>query len=194
MTILNLRYSLSISLVSGLFMLQGCSLNPNFLGEANATTSQSGSTAAQGAKTSQQKSAPSVELGNQLFKQGRKQAAADTYYRAALSLPSPQRERVILQAAEVTASLGDDKTTKQYLKKIPRQALVGENQTRYRYTLALLALQNEQANLALRLLPINASEMSDGLQNKIQLVRQRALEMGGRLPDEREVAQGIPLN
>lgn len=192
MTILNLRYSLSISLVSGLFMLQGCSLNPNFLGEANATTSQSGSTAAQGAKTSQQKSAPSVELGNQLFKQGRKQEAADTYYRAALGLPSPQRERVILQAAEVTASLGDDKTTKQYLKKIPRQALVGENQTRYRYTLALLALQNEQANLALRLLPMNASEMSDGLQNKIQLVRQRALEMGGRLPDEREVAQGIP--
>lgn len=192
MTIQNLRYSLSISLVSGLLMLQGCSLNPNFLGETGATASKPGSTATQGATTHKQKSVPSVELGNQLFKQGRKEEAANTYYRAALGLPSPQRERVILQAAEVTASLGDDKTTKQYLKKIPRQALLGENQTRYRYTLALLALQNEQANLALHLLPVGATEMSAGLQNKIQLVRQRALEMGGSLPDQRQIARGLP--
>ncbi|HPY39486.1 MAG TPA: penicillin-binding protein activator [Thiolinea sp.] len=191
MTILNLRYSLSISLVSGLFMLQGCSLNPNALGGFGPNSTTSSATNGSTGRYSQN-TTPTVELGNQLFKQGRKEEAADTYYRAALGLPSPQRERVLLQAAEVAASLGDDPTTKQYLKKIPRQALVGENQVRYRYTLALLALQNEQADQALRLLPSQAAPMTPGLRDKIMLVRERALEMGGTLPDANQIAQGVP--
>lgn len=190
MIIQDLRYSLSISLMSGLFMLQGCSLNHNPLVDTGSSASKQATTLGQSRHYGKQKTVPTVELGNQLFKQGRKQEAADTYYRAALGLPSPQRERVILQAAEVTASLGDDRATKYYLKQTPRQALAGENQARYRYTLALLALQNEQANQALRLLPLQATDhMSEGLRNKVLLVRQRALEMGGSLPKERQITQ-----
>lgn len=180
MILKNLNLCLSLGLLSSLLSLQGCNLNPS--GETGSLSQSS---------MAQQYPQPSVDLGNQLFKQGRKAEAADVYYRAALGLPSPQRERVILQAAEVTASLGDDTTTKRYLNKIPRQTLTGENQARYRYTLALLALQNEQANQALVLLPAPNSAMSEGLLNKVQLVRQRALEMGGSLPNG-QVAQGIP--
>lgn len=194
MTIQDLRHSLSISLMSGLFILQGCSLNSNPLGNTASSANRQANIQGQTGRFGQQQTIPTIELANQLFKQGRKQEAADIYYRAALNLPSPQRERVLLQAAEVTASLGDDRSTKHYLKQIPRQALVGENQARYRYTLALLALQNEQANQALRLLPLQATDMTDGLRQKVLLVRQRALEMGGRLPNlnERQIAQGIP--
>lgn len=189
MIIQDLRYSLSVSLMSGMFMLQGCSLNPNLFG-TNASASKQ--TSGEDRTPSQFKGTPTVDLGNQLFKQGRKPEAAEVYYQSALSLPSPQRERVILQAAEVTASLGDEKTTKHYLKKIPRQALTGENQARYRYTLALLALQKDQANQALRLLPLPNAKMSAGLSSKVSLVRQRALEMGGTLSVQSSNMQGIP--
>lgn len=189
MTIQDLRYSLSMGLMSGIFLLQGCSLNSNLFAN-NASTNQP--TFGEGRVVSRFKGTPTVELGNQLFKQGRKLQAAEVYYQAALSLPSPQRERVILQAAEVTASLGDENTTKHYLQKIPRQALTGENQARYRYTLALLALQNEQATQALRLLPLPHSVMSTGLRSKVSLVRQRALEMGGRLSTQPSNLSGIP--
>lgn len=187
MTIQDLRYSLSISLMSVLFTLQGCSLHS---GPFSETGSSPKNTLEQNPASKQLKNTPTVESGNQLFKQGRKEEAAKAYYQAALGLPSPQRERVLLQAAEVSASLGDEPTTKLYLKKIPRQALTGENQARYRYTLALLALQNEQAHQALRLLPTQTAEMTDGLRHKVLLVRQRALEMGGSLLNQ--VAQGIP--
>lgn len=189
MTIQDLRYSFSISLMSGFFMLQGCSLMPNSLGQMglNSSAQPNGSQA-----QTPLNATPSVELGNQLFKQGRKAAAAETYYRAALSLASPQRERVLLQAAEVSASLGDDKKTKHYLNHIPRRALTGENQARYRYTLALLALQNEQADQALHLLPLQSKAMSAGLHSKVMLVRQRALEMGGTLAANSSSAQNIP--
>ncbi|TXH68043.1 MAG: penicillin-binding protein activator [Thiothrix sp.] len=189
MTIQDLRYSLSVGLMSGMFMLQGCSLSSNLL---NTSTTSNSTYSSENRATSSFRGRPSVELGNQLFKQGRKPEAAEVYYQAALGLPSPQRERVILQAAEVSASLGDEKTTQRYLKNIPRQALGGENQARYRYTLALLALQNDQATQALRLLPSLSSNLSAGLRSKIALVRQRALEMGGSLPAQQSTTQGIP--
>ena len=192
MTIQDLRYSLSISLISGLFLLQGCSLNSNPFSATHSPASRPTMLQGQNQSFGQAKAQPTVELANQLFKQGRKPEAAAIYYRAALTLPPPQRERVILQAAEVTASLGDERSTKHYLQQIPRQALVGETQARYRYTLALLALQNEQANQALRLLPLHTTNMTAGLRNKVLLVRQRALEMGGSLPNERQIPQGIP--
>lgn len=185
----DLRYSLSVGLMSGMLMLQGCSLNPDLF---NTDTAASKHSSGDARTINKSTTPPSVELANQLFKQGRKPEAAEVYYQAALSLPPRQRERVILQAAEVTASLGDETATKYYLKKIPRQALIGENQARYRYTLALLALQNEQANQALRLLPLPHAEMSAGLRSKVSLVRQRALEMGGRLPTQSSNLSGIP--
>ena len=122
---------------------------------------------------------PSIEHANNLLKQGRKKEAADMYYRAAIGFPSPQRERVILQAAEITASLGESGITNQYLKRVPRSALVGENLPRYQYILALLALQSKQPNQALGLLPKSTSGLPAGLSEKIILVRKRAIEMGG---------------
>ena len=174
MIIQELRYPLSITVLSACLLLQGCSLPVNRFTSSTLDLYTPTSMGSYKAKPA------TVELGNQLFKRGKKRAAAETYYKAALDLASPQRERVILQAAEVSASLGDERSTKFYLKQIPRQALVGESRARYQYTLALLALQHDQANQALRLLPLKAS-MTPGLRNKVLLVRQRALEMGGLL-------------
>ncbi len=122
---------------------------------------------------------PSIELGNQLLAQGKKQAAADVYYRSAFSYASPQRKRIILQAAELAASLGENHLTNSYLQRIPPASLQGEIFARYQYIQALLALQNKQANQALGLLPRGLAPLSPGLRDKVLLVRNRAIQLGG---------------
>lgn len=119
--------------------------------------------------------AASIQQANQLLKQGKKREAAQIYFNSAQKYPSPQKERVILQAAELTASIGDSKLTNSYLAKIPASALKGENQARYAYVKALLALQTRNAALALRTLPKNVNQLSPALREKVKHVRQRAL-------------------
>ncbi len=195
MIIQDLRLSLPIGLLSGLLLLQGCA-TPPVVDEVSLIAPTAVATTRPDTPSPRKKSrqakpvpeesmkaiVPTVELANVLLKQGRKEEAADMYYRSAFGFPSPQRERVILQAAEISASLGDQQTTQQYLQRIPRQALQGENLPRYQYTLALLALQSNQANQSLRLLPQDLNPVPGGLREKILLVRKRAIEMGGRLP------------
>jgi hypothetical protein len=116
----------------------------------------------------------SVQQANSLLKQGKKREAAQTYYAASARYPSPQRERVILQAAELSASIGDANLTDSYLDHIPASSLDGENQGRYAYVKALLALQSNNSQLALSTLPTNLDDLSPALREKVQNVRQRA--------------------
>lgn len=144
-------------------LLQGCS--------PNAITSDTGGTATQGNA--------SVEQANVLFSQGKKREAAQAYYAAAARYPSPQRERVILQAAEIAASIGDAKLTNSYLARIPASALDGENRARHAYVKALLALQQNNPALALSTLPNNLDNLSPALREKVKHVQQRAQAMAG---------------
>ncbi|OQX04417.1 MAG: LppC family lipoprotein [Thiothrix lacustris] len=151
----------AIALLTVTFMLQGCS--PNDFVDTN------GSSATQGNAT--------VEQANALFSQGKKREAAQTYYAAAARYPSPQRERVILQAAEIAASIGDATLTNTYLAKVPAATLDGENRARQAYVKALLALQQNDPAFALRSLPTNLDELSPALREKVKHIQQRAQAM-----------------
>ncbi len=191
MTIHHFRHSLLGACLTAALLLHGCAM-PIAPDDADSVTASSTdkkpantpgknrSSPAKGkASTSSKAGEPSITQANQLLKKGDKAAAADMYYRSAFGYPSPQRERIILQAAEITASTGDDRTTASYLKRVPQSALQGESRERYQYIQALLALQNKQANQALGLLPNDLNSLPAGLRDKVLLVRKRAIEMGG---------------
>ena len=121
-----------------------------------------------------------IKQANILLKQGKKRDAAQAYFKAASSYPSPQKERVMLQAAEITAAMGDASLTNRYLSKIPAKALIGENGARYGYIKALLAVQLKDPNAAIKYLPATNKGVSAGLASKINQLRQSALAMGGK--------------
>lgn len=151
----------AIALLTVTFMLQGCSPN-DFISSDDTSSVQGNAT---------------VEQANALFNQGKKREAAQTYFAAATRYPTPQRERVILQAAEIAASIGDAKLTNTYLAKVPASALDGENRARQAYVKALLALQQNNPTLALRNLPTNLDELSPALREKVKHIQQRAQAM-----------------
>lgn len=131
----------------------------------------------------------SVQHANALMKQGKKHEAADMYYRAAFNYPSPQRERLVLQAAEITASTGDNKRTENYLSRLNYGSLQGENRDRLQYIKALVAIQGNNPNQALQLLPKDFNKLTPAMRKKVQFIHQRALAMGGRAPQV--VAQAV---
>lgn len=124
----------------------------------------------------------SLRLANRLLQQGQKAEAAQMYYQLALNYPSPQRERIILQAAEITASMGDARLTNQYLAQANTQHISGESLERLRYIKALLALQVGKPNAALSLLPDESTvSQSPALQEKIYHVRHKAMSLNGSI-------------
>lgn len=143
-------------------LIQGCSPNTFLSGETTAGATQG---------------PVSIQQANDLLRQGKKREAAQAYYNSAAQYPSPQKERIILQAAEIAASTGDSGLTNTYLAKIPASDLTGENRGRHAYVRALLALQNKNPSLALRTLPNNLDGLSPGLRQKVQHIRQRAQAM-----------------
>jgi len=153
------------ALLASLFTLQGCA-------PAVVTPEAPPVESIQGDATIQQ--------ANTLLSQGKKREAAAVYYRVAATYPSPQRERVILQAAEIAASIDDAGLTESYLARVPSTSLDGENKGRYAYVKALLALQAKKPNLALSVLPADLNGLSPALREKIQHIQQRATAMGGK--------------
>lgn len=152
------------AILASLLLLPGCA-------PTTATTSTETSSAAQ--------ADAGIQQANNLLKQGKKREAAQAYFAAANRYPSPQKERVILQAAELTASLSDTALTQKYLGQVSTNQLDGENRGRFAYVTALLALQNKNANLALSSLPTNTANLSPVLRQKVQHVHQQALALGG---------------
>lgn len=124
-------------------------------------------------------SADKVNLANTLFQQGKKREAANAYFDAAKDSPSPERERLMLQAVEIAAMLPDERLMQQFYRSINTTSLDTNNKARYNYTKALLALIRNQPKIALDILPINVRNISSGLANKILLTRLRAAEKTG---------------
>lgn len=120
-----------------------------------------------------------IVAANKLYQQGRKRDAANAYFAASGNHPSPQRERLILQAAEIAAMLPDTPLMQRFLAAVNPSRLTRENRARYDYTQALIAMANHQPKVALDILPTNGNGLSTGLANKIRITRLRAVENTG---------------
>ena len=118
-------------------------------------------------------SSADVRHANDLLRQGKKLEAASAYYRAASKQPSPQRERLILQAAEIATYVKDKSLARHYLSKIDSRQLDNENRARRSYVLALIELIDNHYQAALNILPQQRGNISAGLWNKIYRIRQQ---------------------
>ena len=111
---------------------------------------------------------------NQLLRQGKKLEAASAYYQASHKQASPQRERLVLQAAEIATYVKDKSLARHYLSKVNPAGLSNDNRARRAYVLALIAILDNNYQAALNILPAQRGNISAGLWNKIHRVRQRA--------------------
>ena len=119
-----------------------------------------------------------VQQANALLQRGQRRDAAKAYFNAAQKYSSPDRERLILQAAELAALESDRDLTQIYLSALG-QRLSTVNMARYRYIQGQLALLDASHKEALRLLPKNVKGLPSGLQQKIMNARMHAAQSSG---------------
>ena len=117
-----------------------------------------------------------IELANALLAAGKQRDAASAYFDASRNYRSPERERLILQAAELAAIIKDSALAQRYLSPLRYPTLNSENQARFRFTQAQLALNDRNYREALRILPQRVNGLSDGLASKILNARMRAAQ------------------
>ncbi len=117
-----------------------------------------------------------IELANALLAAGKKRDAASAYFEASQNYRSPERERLILQAAELAAFIKDSNLAQRYLSPLSYPTLSVENQARFRFTQAQLALNDKNYREALRILPQRTADLPDGLAKKILNARMRAAQ------------------
>lgn len=120
-----------------------------------------------------------IDQANAFLAAGKKREAASAYFAAANNYPSPYRERLILQAAELASIFKDKDLTQRYLAPVSNIPLNPENQARFRFTQAQLALNDRNYREALRLLPQRVSHLPEGLASKILNTRMSAAQASG---------------
>jgi outer membrane PBP1 activator LpoA protein len=117
-----------------------------------------------------------VQRANQLLNRGQRRKAAKAYFNAAQKYSSPDRERLILQAAELATLLSDRELTQIYFSALGKR-LTTQNLVRYRYIQGQLAILDRAYTEALHLLPKNVRGLPNGLQQKILNARMRAAQL-----------------
>lgn len=120
-----------------------------------------------------------IQIANDLLTVGNKRGAADAYFRASQNYRSPERERLILQAAELSASFNDVVLTQQYLSPLSFEQLSPENQARFRLIQSQLALNDRNFREALRILPQRVNNIPQELGQKILKARMNAAQSSG---------------
>ena len=131
-----------------------------------------------------------IRKANALFRSGKRREAAHAYYQAGLKSPSPQRERLILQAVEAAAILKDTQLMQQFFASIDTNRLDRNNRVRYNYGKGLLALYQKQPAIALDILPNQVSNLPVELAKKIRLARYSAArELGNPVLQATELIQ-----
>ncbi|MFK8027387.1 MAG: penicillin-binding protein activator [Gammaproteobacteria bacterium] len=94
-----------------------------------------------------------IKKAEKLTKQGQYQKAAEIYWQVSQSESSPKKEQLQLQAAELSISAGNHDLAQQYLNLINEQNLTFELIPRKRIAESNIAIQHEQYNEVLTLLP-----------------------------------------
>jgi len=120
-----------------------------------------------------------IEQANALLASGKKREAASAYFAASNNYRSPQRERLILQAAELSAIFKDTDLTQRYLSPITYKNLNTENQARFRFAQAQLALNDRNYKETLRILPQRVNGLPTALGSKILNARVAAAQSSG---------------
>jgi outer membrane PBP1 activator LpoA protein len=117
-----------------------------------------------------------IELANALLAAGKKREAASAYFDASRNYRPPERERLVLQAAELAALMKDSNLTQRYLAPLRYPVLSAENRARFRFTQAQLAINDKNYREALRILPQRTNNLPTGLAKKILNARMRAAQ------------------
>ena len=104
-------------------------------------------------KTETQSANVDIRKAEKLTKQGQYQKAAEIYWQVSQTESSPQKEQFQLQAAELSISAGNHDLSQQYLNLINEQNLTFELIPRKRIAESNIAIQLEQFNEVLSLLP-----------------------------------------
>jgi len=116
---------------------------------------------------------------NAFLAAGQQREAANAYFLAAQNYPSPERERLMLQAAELASLFKDTSLTQQYLSSINFATLSLENQTRFRLVQAQLATNDRNYREALRILPQRIDNVPADLGEKVLSSRMAAAQASG---------------
>ena len=119
-----------------------------------------------------------VQRANAFLNRGQHREAAKAYFNASQKYSTPDRERLILQAAELATLMRDGALTQIYLSALGNQ-LNSENMARYRYIQGQLAMLDANYKEALRLLPKNIKNLPEGLLQKILNARMQAAQSSG---------------
>ena len=117
-----------------------------------------------------------IQQANAFLKAGKKREAAAAYFAASKDYRSPERERLILQAAELAATFNDIDLTQRYLAPVNYSGLNAENKARYRFTQALLAKNDRNYPEVLRILPQRVDGLPIELAQKILSTRMNAAQ------------------
>lgn len=149
-----------------LILLQGCSSVSNIVPQLNPSGSDN-SLAVQGQDIAQ---------ANEFLSQGKRREAAGAYFNAAQNYPSPERERLILQAAELASVFKDNALTQEYLAPLNFSQLSTENQTRFRLIQAQLAYNDRNYRETLRILPQRVDDIPEELGQKVLTMRMSAAQ------------------
>lgn len=120
-----------------------------------------------------------ITLANEFLAAGKRRDAAAAYFAAAQNYRSPERERLILQAAELASLLKDQQLTQRYLAPLSFDQLSSENQTRFRLVQAQLALNDRNYRETLRILPQRVNDLPEELGQKILSTRMSAAQGSG---------------
>lgn len=120
-----------------------------------------------------------VQQANALLRAGQRKEAAQAYFSAAKKYRSPDRERLILQAAELASLISDNSLTQSYLSTLGNRRLNPQNDARYRYIQGQMAISDANYVAALRLLPKNVKRLPEGLKRKILNARLSSAQLNG---------------
>lgn len=157
------------SLLLILFTITGCSSLPDIVPQIPLPRADNNSLPA----------GQDIEQANAFLAAGKQREAASAYFAASQNYRSPERERLILQAAELAAILKDTNLTQRYLAPINFSALNAENKARFRFTQGQLAQNDRNYREALRILPQRIVGLPPELGEKILNARMSAAQSSG---------------
>jgi len=120
-----------------------------------------------------------IAQANTFLNAGQRRDAAAAYFAASQNYGSPERERLILQAAELASLFKDSALTQRYLAPLSFDQLSPENKTRFRLVQAQLALNDRNYRETLRILPQRVNNLPAELGEKVLSIRMAAAQGSG---------------